>query len=280
MLLVNQSEAAVTAGLSSGTPSTTGASQFNLDNTGASVQADYTDNGHTSGGGFGAPGQSFTTPSGGTGYTLNSISVQVDLSNSGNYGTFFSAGGTWALQVSTFDNTASGGYGGRTDNNGNAFSAGNTAANAAFSVNSVGTTGTTGNDGSAPDSLQYKTLTSGAYDTTQGNPWVTFTFSGADAMTLLPGTTYSFDTYNGAAIDGSGSGSYLRLERAGSIDYPGGFAYDSYGAKHNFNDDYVEVSGGDRTFVVGLSSASVPEPSSISLMAVASLGVLARRRKA
>jgi hypothetical protein len=278
MVFVGSSRAAVTVSLSPTTPSTAGPDQYDTDNSGAAVQQDYTDNGHTSSGGYGAPSQSFTTPSAASGtFTLNSISVEVNLANSGSYGTFFSNGGTWGLQVSTFDNVASGGYGGRTDNNGNAFSAQYTAANAAWPAAAAGATGTTLNDGSAPDSEQYKTLTSGAYDTTQGNPWVTFTFTGGDALTLLPGTTYSFDVYGGAATDGSGTSTYLDLFRAGSTAYAGGEAYNSYGAKHNFNDDYVNNTSGERTFVVGLTS-SVPEPASFAVIAAAGLSILIGRR--
>src|ERR1700744_4081426 len=80
LIMATNAWAGVGITLSPNTPDTTGDNQFNLDNSGSPVQQDYTDNGHNSAGGYGAPGESFTTPTDSSaGFTLSSISVEVNL---------------------------------------------------------------------------------------------------------------------------------------------------------------------------------------------------------
>jgi hypothetical protein len=76
----------------------------------------------------------------------------------------------------------------------------------------------------------------------------------------------------------SPSGGYIRIYRSDSNSYAGGTGFRPYGNPRQFNDNYVNESGWDRTFHVGLTA--VPEPSSAAaLVGLAAFGFVALRRR-
>lgn len=210
--------------------------QYSLDQSGsANPGTDFGDNN-------GVPGQSFTVPAGAPVY-LDSVSYKVNIAN-----TFSGFSAPWGVQIARFDNLASGGFGERTDSNGTAYSA--EYLNAGFTK------------------VAYTSLAAPAQPTT--DVWITATFDGPDRLTLLPGTTYSFQMFNAA-------GGYVNFYRGSGDTYAGGIGFNPYGGSRQFNDNYVTPGDtADRTFHVGLSA--IPEPAAIGLLLPA-IPLSLRRRK-
>jgi hypothetical protein len=75
----------------------------------------------------------------------------------------------------------------------------------------------------------------------------------------------------------SPSGGYIRIYRSDSNSYAGGTGFRPYGNPRQFNDNYVNESGWDRTFHVGLTA--VPEPTSAALIGLSALSLVALRRR-
>lgn len=239
LFAINSANSAVVLTTPTSDPSIGSLDQYTFNQAGPAVPTeDYTDN-------AGAPGQSFST--GSQPVYLNSVSFKINIAN-----TFFDFSfngiSQWGLQIARFDNVASGGFGERTDDNGN------------------------------PYSSQYinSNITRLVYNVTSpnGNPtsdfWLTFTFTGVDIITLNANSTYAFSVY-------APSG-FHNIYRSGSNSYAGGTGFRPYGNSGVFNDNYVQTSGWDRTFHVGLTA--VPEPSSAVLIGVGLSCLIATRRRA
>lgn len=110
-----------------------------------------------------------------------------------------------------------------------------------------------------------------------GNEWFTWTFSGADAPTLLNSKQYAFEVFSSAG--------YLGFDATqGDTNYAApGTAFNSLGPARSFTDNTtgnLANHGYDRTFVVGLDpAAAVPEPVAASLAICGLLGLLAARSR-
>lgn len=103
-----------------------------------------------------------------------------------------------------------------------------------------------------------------------GTEWLTWTFSGADAVTLLPSTTYAVEVF-------SSQGYYGFDAALDPASYANGLAFNSDSAARSFNGTTVQDRGYDRTFVADL--IPVPEPGSGVLLATGlTLAMLHRRR--
>ena len=106
-----------------------------------------------------------------------------------------------------------------------------------------------------------------------GNEWFTWNFTGADVLTLLPGTQYAVEVFS--------STGYLGFDAATDpASYPGGFAFNSAGAARQFSSDTAQNRGYDRTFHVDISAGAVPEPATVGLLSVGALALAGRRRRA
>jgi hypothetical protein len=103
-----------------------------------------------------------------------------------------------------------------------------------------------------------------------GEEWFTFTLSGADVPTLAGNTQYAFEVFSSAGYLGFDAG-------MNPANYPAGTAFNSTGSARAFNSTTVQVIGYDRTFHVDL--AAVPEPASASLLGLAAIATLVRRRR-
>jgi hypothetical protein len=101
-----------------------------------------------------------------------------------------------------------------------------------------------------------------------GTNWYTWSFTGADRLTLLPGTTYAFEVFSSAG--------YLGFDATtNATPYAGGVAFNTTGgAARTFNSTTLTNRLYDRTFHVDL----IPEPSSIWLVLGGSGLLLAFRR--
>jgi hypothetical protein len=231
--------AAVILSFSPTAPTPGALDQYQFNQSGAqSNSQDFTDN-------AGAPGQSFTTPN--QAVFLNSISFKIAHSSSVYGPNSFDGSSTWGLQIARFDNVASGGFGERTDSNGNSYSA-QYLSNPITKVTHLVT---------SPNGAPTEDV------------WLTFSFTGTDILTLAADSTYAFSVY-------SPTGGYIRIYRSDSDSYAGGTGFRPYGNPFQFNDNYVMESGWDRTFHVGVSA--IPEPTSAALLGLAALGLVALRR--
>ena len=102
-----------------------------------------------------------------------------------------------------------------------------------------------------------------------GTEWMTFTFSGADVLTLAPSTQYAFETF-------SSTGYYGFDAAVDPNSYPGGVAFNSTSAARSFGSTTLQDRGYDRTFYADL--APVPEPG-LSLLLGGGLWALAATRR-
>jgi hypothetical protein len=84
-----------------------------------------------------------------------------------------------------------------------------------------------------------------------GNEWLTWTFTGTDAVTLLPSSTYAVDVF-------SSQGYYGFDAALDPNSYPNGVAFNSNGVARGFAGTTVQDRGYDRTFVADL--IAIPEP--------------------
>ena len=112
--------------------------------------------------------------------------------------------------------------------------------------------------GAQPDTVFTNNPTIHYYDFTLGTPEL-----------LVPGTTYAVDISTRFATEPHASDyPYLPLATAGSDVYAGGTVID--GTAANSSDDLVFYA---------LGTAAVPEPATLSLLTISSLGLLIRRRR-
>ena len=101
-----------------------------------------------------------------------------------------------------------------------------------------------------------------------GTEWYTFSFTGADVLTLSPATQYAFEVFS--------STGYLGFDAATDpASYPAGVAFNTTGAARQFSSTTIQDRGYDRTFQVDLA---VPEPTTLTALGVALLPALTRRR--
>jgi len=98
--------------------------------------------------------------------------------------------------------------------------------------------------------------------------WLTWTFTGADVLTLDPNTMYGIQVVNSAGYMGFAAST-------SSSSYAGGYAFAASQPGWSEYPNPVDF-GYDRTFVVGLSA--VPEPAS-SLLLLGGLGLLTWRTR-
>jgi hypothetical protein len=103
--------------------------------------------------------------------------------------------------------------------------------------------------------------------------WLTFSLSGADAVSLAPNTPYAFDLY-------SSNGWFGVDATQNDLEYVGGTAFNSAGPGRSFTDatlGNLATHGYDRTFHVDLQA--VPEPVAGLLAACGLAGLFATRRR-
>jgi hypothetical protein len=104
--------------------------------------------------------------------------------------------------------------------------------------------------------------------TLAGNEWLTWTFTGPDAVTLLPSTTYAVEVFSSVG--------YYGFDAAlNPASYANGVAFNSNGAARSFAGTTLQDRGYDRTFVVDLNP--IPEPTT-SMFLVTGVTMLLRRR--
>lgn len=104
-----------------------------------------------------------------------------------------------------------------------------------------------------------------------GTEWLTWTFSGAELLTLLPSTTYAVEVYS--------SQGYFGFDAATDPNsYAGGVAFNTTAAVRTFDGSPLQDRGYDRTFHADLTA--VPEPGAFAaLLGGAALLAGFRRRR-
>jgi hypothetical protein len=216
--LTFQAQAGVTMSNSGAAPPSAGALGISQTNIGGALNGsmDYSDNG-------GALGQSFTL--GAANVELNALSLNA---NAGFGASAYTAGTMWNVQITRYDNDASGPFGERTNvplvplsgqYTSNTFTKHTFTAIAAIGTNPA------------------------------GGDWITFTFTGADILVLEGGHTYAFQVTNTG-----GEGQWAGFNIANSDAYAGGERFHAYGSSL-FSDNYVNgQSATDRAFVLNLSA--------------------------
>jgi hypothetical protein len=103
-----------------------------------------------------------------------------------------------------------------------------------------------------------------------GTEWLTWAFSGADLLTLLPSSTYAVEVFS--------SQGYLGFDAATDPNsYPGGVAFNTSAPIRTFDGSALQDRGYDRTFHADL--IAVPEPGAFAALfgGVALLGSFRRR---
>jgi hypothetical protein len=192
-------------------------------------------------------GESFTLGSAAS-YQLNSISILTG-------GASDYPAATWTLELATFDNTASGGYGGRTD--------GLTSYSNQYLNNTSLSVDNTGPNNTAHNSNNTEMFTSIATTNFTVGDWLTFTFASPITVTgnnstymfsLQTSTGYVGFSATGTDLTGSGMKQFTSYNNAPTPD------------------NYVQTPyTGAETFVV--NALAVPEPQTSAMLL--SLGVLA-----
>lgn len=103
-----------------------------------------------------------------------------------------------------------------------------------------------------------------------GDEWLTWSFSGTDALVLNGSTTYSFEAYSTEGWFGFDASDT-------NTAYAGGTAFNSTSAARGFAANTLQDRLYDRTFVAGMTA--VPEPGATGLiLGLAALGMVKRRR--
>lgn len=186
-------------------------------------------------------------------YSLNSISLKANSDYGGTSPTEAYLH-SWSIEVASFDNLASGGFGGRTDQD-----AGAPPFSSAYLNNTSLGTGVN-------NYVNFTGITGLAANPTAGD-WITFTF---DTPILLSGNaSYAFEV-------GSSTG-WAGFDVSSSDVYAGGYDFNSWGNVGD-NNNYVHNSTAvDKTFVVNLTA--VPEPSVAALGGLGMLVLFVLKRK-
>jgi hypothetical protein len=178
-------------------------------------------------------------------YYLNSISLKANSDFGGSPPTEAYLH-TWSIAVASFDNSASGGFGGRTDTTSPPYSS------AYLNNTSLGT--------GENNYVTFTGITGLAVNPTGGD-WITFTF--ATPLILSGNASYAFQ------VDSSTG--WAGFDVSAGDAYAGGYDFTSWGAIGDNNNYVHDTSSADKAFVLNLTAVPVPEP---SIAALAGLGIL------
>jgi hypothetical protein len=217
MLAAPNAQAAVTMAYTATAPTPGGPDQFSLTDDATVPGGTAPGDGVTAGGTLnsqafsdnnGPPGQTFTTPAGGTSYAMNALWLKGGSSGSANFGGVFVATTTWSIRISRVEG-----------------------------VNLVPIGYSTGiptviSDGTAAQA--------------DGDEWYSWTFSGADIKNLAPNTQYAFDIFSSAGYLGFDAAASNAGYAGGQAFNSGGGAARSFAgtntgnlANHNYDRTFV-----------------------------------------
>lgn len=186
-------------------------------------------------------------------YNLNSISLKANSDFGGSSPTEAYLH-TWGIEVASFDNLASGGFGGRTDQDASA-----PAFSSAYLNNTSMGTGVN-------NYVNFTGIAGLAVNPTAGD-WITFTFD--TPITLSGNASYAFEV--------SSSTGWAGFDVSSSDVYAGGYDFTSWGNVGDNNNYVHNTSTVDKAFVLNLTA--VPEPSTLALAGLAVTALMLRRRR-
>jgi hypothetical protein len=217
MLVAPTAQAAVTMAYTATAPTPAGPDQFSLTDDATVPGGTAPGDGITAGGTLnsqafsdnnGPPGQTFTTPAGGTSYALNALWLKGGSAGSANFGGVFVATTTWSIRISRVDG-----------------------------VNLVPIGYSTG----VPT-----VISDGTAAQADGDEWYSWTFSGADIKNLAPNTLYAFDLFSSAGYLGFDAAATNAPYAGGQAFNSGGGAARSFAgtttgnlANHNYDRTFV-----------------------------------------